>query len=174
MTNNQYSATIAALNQVMDKAAEATRQAGVSAIAGAQALHKFHETMFAPLNTEIAEENINFKTISEENYKTLSSDYTTIEDPLTCSWDTVEESIDNIDTITEVAAYVDSATSIGAYKPPTRISTKICLRCDSEDNWRRNNPQLLRGEVAIVFGYYQTRLKVGDGEHNFNDLPYVT
>ena len=55
-------------------------------------------------------------------------------------------------------------------------------RYDTLENWTTKNPLLMEGEIA--FSVYasttdegtvqQTYCKVGDGEHNYNDLPFLT
>lgn len=51
------------------------------------------------------------------------------------------------------------------------IKTKIVMRNDLAANWTSNNPILLSGELGIESdtGYF----KIGDGEHNWNDLTYA-
>ena len=51
------------------------------------------------------------------------------------------------------------------------LKTRIVLRNDIAANWTSNNPILLSGELGIETdtGYFKT----GDGEHNWNDLPYA-
>lgn len=51
------------------------------------------------------------------------------------------------------------------------LKTKIVLRNDTAENWELYNPQLLAGETGVETdtGYF----KIGDGEHNWNDLPYA-
>lgn len=51
------------------------------------------------------------------------------------------------------------------------LKTRIVLRNDIAANWTSNNPILLSGELGIESdtGYFKT----GDGEHNWNDLPYA-
>lgn len=51
------------------------------------------------------------------------------------------------------------------------LKTKIVLRNDIAENWELHNPQLLAGETGVETdtGYF----KIGDGEHNWNDLPYA-
>lgn len=51
------------------------------------------------------------------------------------------------------------------------IETKIQNRRDSEQNWKRENPKLLYGELAIVDSIDSTYLKIGNGFSTFNDLP---
>ena len=56
-----------------------------------------------------------------------------------------------------------------------RISTRICLHQDTYENWMEHNPVLLNGELAIVrIGGDIIKIKVGDGERRFSDLPFVT
>ena len=55
----------------------------------------------------------------------------------------------------------------------TVISTRIAQRFDKLDKWTAKNPTLISGELAIVSAQNQTRFKVGDGVHKFNDLPFV-
>lgn len=56
-----------------------------------------------------------------------------------------------------------------------RISTRMCLRQDTYENWMECNPVLLNGELAIVrIGLDVIKIKVGDGERRFSDLPFVT
>lgn len=52
------------------------------------------------------------------------------------------------------------------------LSTKIALRFDTAANWESANPILLSGEIAVVIDGQNQLFKVGDGERNFNDLPY--
>jgi hypothetical protein len=51
------------------------------------------------------------------------------------------------------------------------LNTKIVLRNDIAENWELHNPLLLAGETGVETdtGYF----KIGDGEHNWNDLPYA-
>lgn len=51
------------------------------------------------------------------------------------------------------------------------LRTKIVLRNDTAENWELHNPQLLAGEIGVETntGYF----KIGDGEHNWNNLPYA-
>ena len=51
------------------------------------------------------------------------------------------------------------------------LNTKIVLRNDIAENWELHNPKLLAGETGVETdtGYF----KIGDGEHNWNDLPYA-
>lgn len=53
----------------------------------------------------------------------------------------------------------------------TKLNTRIVLRNDIAENWELHNPLLLAGETGVETdtGY----LKIGDGEHNWNDLPYA-
>lgn len=52
-----------------------------------------------------------------------------------------------------------------------KINSKIMLRRDSEQNWKKENPKLLFGEVAIVDSIDSTYLKIGNGFSHFVDLP---
>lgn len=73
------------------------------------------------------------------------------------------------------------------------LNTRIKLRYDLYSNWFTNNPKLLAGEVALAYiptgtdnsvsvgeGAVtgttppQVLMKIGDGEHNYNDLKYVS
>lgn len=51
------------------------------------------------------------------------------------------------------------------------LNTKIVLRNDIAENWELHNPLLLAGETGVETdtGYF----KIGDGEHNWNDLSYA-
>lgn len=51
------------------------------------------------------------------------------------------------------------------------LNTKIVLRNDTAENWELHNPLLLAGETGVETdtGYF----KIGDGEHQWNDLPYA-
>lgn len=51
------------------------------------------------------------------------------------------------------------------------LNTKIVLRNDVAKNWELHNPLLLAGETGVETdtGYF----KIGDGDHNWNDLPYA-
>lgn len=51
------------------------------------------------------------------------------------------------------------------------LNTKIVLRNDTAANWELHNPQLLAGETGVETdtGYF----KIGDGEHQWNDLAYA-
>lgn len=44
-------------------------------------------------------------------------------------------------------------------------------RRDSEQNWKKENPQLLSGEIAVVDSIDSTYLKIGNGFSRFTDLP---
>lgn len=50
----------------------------------------------------------------------------------------------------------------------------LTLRCDTLDNWSNVNPILEYGELVIVTVNNTVKLKAGNGETRFNDLPYVT
>lgn len=51
------------------------------------------------------------------------------------------------------------------------LKTKIVLRNDLAANWTSNNPILLSGELGIETD--TSYFKIGDGGHNWNDLPYA-
>ena len=51
--------------------------------------------------------------------------------------------------------------------------TRICFRIDTDDNFENTNPILLNGEFVIVQCKNYIKLKVGDGEHHFNELDYI-
>lgn len=52
------------------------------------------------------------------------------------------------------------------------LKTKFQLRRDLEENWRTANPQLADGEPILVDVNGVYKLKIGDGNTYFNDLPY--
>lgn len=61
-------------------------------------------------------------------------------------------------------------------KKVTTIKTRIRLRYDSLEQWKANNPVLLKGEVAVCFpagvqadGKDITIMKIGDGTKKFTD-----
>lgn len=51
------------------------------------------------------------------------------------------------------------------------IIGKLCLRTDTAGNWQTANPVLLRGEIGIEED--TSRMKVGDGQTAWAELPYV-
>lgn len=53
------------------------------------------------------------------------------------------------------------------------VNTRIQQRYDTLQNWQQRNPVLLDGELAVVATDNQTRFKIGDGEHAFNDLNFI-
>lgn len=54
------------------------------------------------------------------------------------------------------------------------LSTKVLLRKDTAERWEQFNPLLLNGETAIVIEKDgNVRLKVGDGEKTYNQLPFL-
>ena len=63
--------------------------------------------------------------------------------------------------------------------PNNTLNVKITTRNDSKTNWTTNNPKPLKGEMCIEFdpsaesNSYSVKAKVGDGVHNYNDLPYL-
>lgn len=55
------------------------------------------------------------------------------------------------------------------------IKTVIAMKRDTLQNWMLNDPVLHDGELAIVWiSPEEVRLKVGDGERRFLDLPYIS
>lgn len=65
------------------------------------------------------------------------------------------------------------------------LNVRLSLKYDSYENWSTRNPVLLKGEVAfttvpegdtnnISKSLPAVLAKVGDGEHAYNDLPFVT
>ena len=56
------------------------------------------------------------------------------------------------------------------------LTTRIILRNDSATNWLANENQvLLKGEVGIEFlANGKVKMKIGDGEHRYNDLPFLS
>lgn len=65
-----------------------------------------------------------------------------------------------------------------------KLTTRIVLRNDTTGNWTASNDtpsdKLLKGEIGLEFvtdaitGAYtgKVKMKVGDGEHTWNELPY--
>lgn len=54
------------------------------------------------------------------------------------------------------------------------LSTKILLRKDTAERWNQFNPVLLNGETAVVVEEDgNVRLKVGDGEKTYSELPFL-
>lgn len=58
----------------------------------------------------------------------------------------------------------------------TVITTKILLRNDVLSNWQVSTIVLEQGEPAIEFNpvTLTSKIKIGDGKHTFNELPYST
>lgn len=58
----------------------------------------------------------------------------------------------------------------------THITTKILLRNDVLPNWKLSTIILEKGEPAIEFDQatLTSKIKIGDGLHTFNELPYST
>ena len=55
------------------------------------------------------------------------------------------------------------------------VGCRLALRQDTYENWMEGNPILLNGEIAIVrIAYNIVKMKVGDGERRFSDLPFIT
>lgn len=53
----------------------------------------------------------------------------------------------------------------------TTYKTTFQLRRGLAEVWKKNNPLLAKGEPG--FELDTNRLKIGDGEKNYNDLPYI-
>lgn len=53
------------------------------------------------------------------------------------------------------------------------VNTRISQRYDTLQNWTQRNPTLLEGELAVVATDNQTRFKIGDGQHTFNELNFI-
>lgn len=53
----------------------------------------------------------------------------------------------------------------------TTVTTTFKLRRGYAATWTKNNPVLASGEPGFVLD--ENRLKVGDGETAWNDLPYI-
>ena len=53
----------------------------------------------------------------------------------------------------------------------TTINTKFQLKRGAASSWARLNPILSEGEPGFVYDTH--RLKIGDGIHHWNDLPYI-
>ena len=58
----------------------------------------------------------------------------------------------------------------------TELSIKIILRNDILENWEASTLVLEKGEPAVVINLdtMTSKIKIGDGVHTFNELPYVT
>ena len=56
-----------------------------------------------------------------------------------------------------------------------QMNAVLRLRKDSENNFSRSNIILQNGEVAIISTPFNgTKVKIGDGQHRFNELSYDT
>lgn len=54
------------------------------------------------------------------------------------------------------------------------VKTRISLRTDTVENWTANKDVvLLDGEMAVVIDGDSQRLKIGDGQRTFENLPYI-
>ena len=54
------------------------------------------------------------------------------------------------------------------------IKCHVTMKYDTYKNWTEYNP-LLKGEIAIVeIANDIIKLKVGDGERRFSDLPFIS
>lgn len=68
--------------------------------------------------------------------------------------------------------YAFTANAAAAiYGGTVTVSTDICLRSGTTDEWEAENPVLKLGEPAWDRTMYA--FKVGDGEHTFNELDYI-
>lgn len=58
---------------------------------------------------------------------------------------------------------------------PYNLSTRIIMRNDTLENWRKNNPVLMKGEVgcAIDDARGVVTYKVGDGVHKWTELSLI-
>ena len=55
------------------------------------------------------------------------------------------------------------------------IKCHVTMKYDTYKNWTEYNPLLLKGEIAIVeIANDIIKLKVGDGERRFSDLPFIS
>ena len=93
----------------------------------------------------------------------------------------IEEQNDNLfkPHMTTAPLKIDSDNSIsikGETRGTVNLNTRIVLRNETIENWSASNPILLQGELAVVVDkFFDTvKLKIGDGERHFADLPYVT
>lgn len=78
----------------------------------------------------------------------------------------------DLDTLNEIINYVSETVQ---YEPKSKstynLKTKITLRYDTEQNWKDNNPVLLRGEVGIAeceessWGYHPRKIMIGNGSN---------
>lgn len=55
----------------------------------------------------------------------------------------------------------------------TLLNARIKHRTDTTANWTNKNPKLFQGEFALEKTSTGFKFKVGDGTHNWNDLPYL-
>lgn len=54
------------------------------------------------------------------------------------------------------------------------MTTKICNRYDTHDNWIDSDEIYLKGELLISeIGPRDVRVKIGDGKNKYKDLPYT-
>ena len=54
------------------------------------------------------------------------------------------------------------------------IRARIAYRRDTTENWEKNNPRLLNGELGIEYTLDgDIRMKVGNGKNRWNNLKYV-
>ena len=52
--------------------------------------------------------------------------------------------------------------------------TDIQFRKDTGANWHSNNPILALAEVGVEIDSIPVKIKLGDGTHNWDDLPYFS
>lgn len=57
------------------------------------------------------------------------------------------------------------------YGGTVSVHNDLCLRYGTTEEWETTNPVLALGE--IVFDVTKGSIKVGDGEHSFNELDYI-
>ena len=65
----------------------------------------------------------------------------------------------------------NAASAESIYGGTVSVSKDICLRTGTTDEWETANPILGIGE--IVYDITKQSIKVGDGQHAFNDLMYI-
>lgn len=53
------------------------------------------------------------------------------------------------------------------------FQARVCSKRDTEINWEQSNPILLNGEIIIVdTADGKIRIKTGDGQRKYNELPF--
>lgn len=53
------------------------------------------------------------------------------------------------------------------------LNTRIKNKYDTEENWQSSNPILYKGEMAYSVINGVIKCKVGDGETNYSNLPFI-